>query len=147
MQHMAIMAELIKIEYKFEMDVDFKIPTWNNLANRIGADCIEIVEQMKKNKFVSVKNDQSDFLENYTIELQRVFKFFIGMPPEKIAELMDGWENIQKHVTEHDNLDYVTIGLTAPELEEVEKLAKRKGLSDGLKTKLEAVIQEVNKVI
>lgn len=145
LQYMSIMSELIKMEYKVGMDADFRDPVMNNLANRIGNDSIDLAKRLRKCGRFEMKNVDESFLEDYTIEMYRVFQFFIGLRKDRVEELLDGWEAIQENVVEQKGLHYITIGLTEEESAEVGKLANRKGLSDGLKTKLEGVIVEINK--
>lgn len=141
-QHIAVMTEIIKIEYCQEMDVQFRDPYLNNLATRIGNDCLDLASRISKGPLVQFTSKDADFSEDYAIELHRVFKLFIGMEIEKIAELMDGWEAIAEKVENAGDLNYITMGFTPEELEEVGRLIKRKGISDSLKTKFEAVIKE-----
>lgn len=141
-QHLAIMAEMIGIEYQMEMDVLYRDPYLNNLTNRIGTDCLSIDNRIRKGNLPRFTVKDKDFAEDYAGELHRLFKLFIGMDLQKIKDLLDGWEAISKNVEDPDDLNYITIGFTPLELQEIAKFVKRKGITDGLKIKFEAVIKE-----
>lgn len=146
-QHLAVMSEMIGIEYQTEMDALFPDPYLNNLTNRIGTDCLAIASRIKNGNLPKFEIKDADHADEYAGELHRLFKLFIGMELSKIVELLDGWEKISRNITEEDDLNYVTIGFTPEELEEIGRVVKRKGISEELKIKLEAVIKESAKKV
>lgn len=141
-QHLAVMSQMIGIEYQMEMDGLFKDPLLNNLTNRIGSDCLALADRINKGNFPRFTLKDPEHADEYAGELHRLFKLFIGMELSKIVELLDGWEKITLNINEEEDIHYVTIGFPPEELEELGRLANRKGISESLKAKLEAVIKE-----
>ena len=93
-QFMAILAEVLKIEHIHYMDTDFKVPQINNFAGRIKKDAESVLFHLKTHPRLNITNTDQEFTEEYAAELHRVFRFFIGLPIEKIREIMDGWEEL-----------------------------------------------------
>jgi hypothetical protein len=86
---MAVMAEVIKMEYIQDMDTRFKNPLVNNFANRIRQDAEAIQIHLKTNQNVNIKFLDQNFVEEYAAELHRVFHFFVGIPLSQIKDIMD----------------------------------------------------------
>jgi hypothetical protein len=95
-QFMQVMAELIKVEFQMHMDTDFKNPAVNQHASKIKQSAEAI--QLHLSGIVKAK-DPEFFKNEYTPEIYRVFRFFIGMDAEQIREFMDGVEEMQKQET------------------------------------------------
>ncbi|GAA4338655.1 hypothetical protein GCM10023149_48770 [Mucilaginibacter gynuensis] len=98
-QFMLIMAEMIQIEYQQDMDVRFKNPQVNQFAGRIIKDAQAIHFHLKNNDKVNIQISDSEFVEEYGIELHRVFKFFIGLPLSQVKEVMDNLESVSTEVS------------------------------------------------
>lgn len=88
-QFMAVMAELIKIEYQCDMDARFKNPLVNQFAGRIVKDANAILTNLAINQNVNIRFQSIDYIEGYACELHRVFHFFVGLPVDQIKEVMD----------------------------------------------------------
>ncbi len=87
-QFMHIMAEMIRMEFRMYMDVNFRNPAVNNHASRISQSAQAIQQHLS----FLVKAKDTEYREEYTAELHRVFNFFIGLDIEQIREFMDGAE-------------------------------------------------------
>ena len=90
-QLIAVMAELIGIEYQIDL-TDSKInPAINNHSRRIK----ESSEAIKTHLSSIVNNKQRDFISNeYSVEMHRVMSYFICMPIENIRDIMDKIEKV-----------------------------------------------------
>lgn len=89
-QFLAIMAEVIKLEYASDLiDADFKNPMVNQFAKRISEDAKAIQFHLKKNDRVSIEFKDPEFILEYASELWRVCNFFIGIDISQIREVMD----------------------------------------------------------
>lgn len=88
-QFMAIMTEMIRLEYASDMDVRFKNPQINQFAGRIIKDCEAIKFHLKTDEKIKIKFKDEEFAEEYAGELYRVFHYFIGLPIDQIRQVMD----------------------------------------------------------
>lgn len=86
---MAIMAEMIKMEYLQDMDTRFKNPQVNMFAGRIVKDAKAIQLHLATNDKVNIRFNSMDFIENYAGELHRVVQFFIGLEVAQIHDIMN----------------------------------------------------------
>lgn len=100
-QFMQIMAELIKQEHLMEMDADFRNPVINNFASRISKDATMIQTHLSS----ICPNKNMEFKEEYTGEMYRVFRFFIGLPLPQLKEFMDNCERIQSEEEKNYELE------------------------------------------
>ena len=122
-QFMAVMAEMIKLEYMSDMvDAYFKNPIVNNFAKRISSDAKDIQANLRRNEKVMINFQDLEFIEEYAAELLQLFHFFIELPLSQIKEIMAGLTNAKietdKKCDDHselykaiyDTIDFALIG-------------------------------------
>ena len=85
-----VMSKAIQMEYCMDlMDTKFKSPQVNMFAGRIGKDVKEIYNHLKNNYRVSFELIDTDLLDEYAAEMQRIIHLFMKLPLSQIREVMD----------------------------------------------------------
>lgn len=90
MQLISVLASVIQIEHAMESDVKLGKPEINMFAGRILKDAIAIQNHLSAGDKLSLKTVNKGFIEEYSGELWRLNKFFIGLDIEQIREFADG---------------------------------------------------------
>lgn len=100
-QIMLSMIGVAEIERQIHLiDYRFKNPNLNNHMKRV-REGLEAVKNHFGN-FVQLK-DKEEFDYEFTIELHRLFSFFIGLSTGQLREYADGLEELLSNVKEEEN--------------------------------------------
>lgn len=94
MQTISILASIIQHEHSMENDVKLGKPEINMFANRILKDSIAIQQHLATPGKLSIQTTNKEFIHEYTGEMWRVVRFFMGLSIEQIKDYMDGVEKL-----------------------------------------------------
>ncbi len=88
LQRMAIMSRMLQIENQQHIvDTDFKIANINNFARRIGQDCQQIEQHLKKSGRLIIQVANEDFYDEYSAAIWSVVDLLAGMPIDEIKDI------------------------------------------------------------
>lgn len=97
MMVMCLLANVMKMEYAADMDVNFKNPMVNQFAGRIIKDVEAILYHLRNYSTNAQVSDQGQ-LEEYAGEMYRVIHYFIRLPLGQMKEIMDNIESLTEVV-------------------------------------------------
>ena len=95
LQKMAMLSKILLMENQTEItDSDFRVPFINQFARRIGQDCKQIEQHLRKSGRLIIKVQSEDFYDEYAAQLWRVIDSLAGLPIEEIKDYADDLEQV-----------------------------------------------------